>query len=265
MPDSLAFEDFLHPRPATSGLDAICKLQHFSIITYAVDPSRFKRLFPPRFKLDTVTIDGHEKGLVSIVPFVEVDFTSAVIPFPNFTMGQTDYRVYIIDRATGERCVWSLGTILDSWTLAVPRHLWKLPWHHGSITFECDFDTKTSCYTKYSMRTKAEWAPARVELTQKPEQDLELPGFPDTETGLVYLTHPLAGFHHRRDGRLGTYRVWHKRLKVRPASLLSANFGLLTRMGLVTDNEQKNPHSILVEPINEITIYLPPSVINSEI
>lgn len=262
MPDSLTFEDLLNPRPAASGLDAICKLQHFSIITYAVAASRLNGLLPSRFTLDTITIDGDEKGLVSVVPFVAVDFTSAVIPFPSFTMGQTDYRVYIVDRVTGDRCVWSLGTILDSWTLIVPRYLWRLPWHHGTVSFDCNFNAINRCYTRYSMRTESEWAPSSVELVQQPEQDLELPGFPDAETGLIHLTHPLAGFYHRRDGRLGTYRAWHKRFEVRPASLISANFGLLSRMGLVTDEEQKNPHSSLVEPINEITIYLPPSIIN---
>lgn len=265
MQTTLKFDDFLHSRPSPSGIDVTCKLQHFSIITYAVDPSRFDGLFPPRFKLDTVIIDGHEKGLVSVVPFIDVDFTSAVFPFPNFTMGQTNYRVYIIDKNTGERCVWFIGTTLDSWTLVVPRHLWKLPWHHGSVNFETNFDASTNCYTKYSMRTDAQWAPASVELTQRAEQSIELPGFPNTETGLIYLTHPLAGFYYRRDGVLGTYRVWHKRLNVRPATLVSASFGLLHKMGIVMENEQKNPHSVLVEPLNEFTIYLPPTVICSEI
>ena len=96
------------------------------------------------------------------------------------------------------------------------------------------------------------------------DMPLNLSGFPDNETGLVYLTHPLAGFYYRRDQKLGTYRVWHKQLLVRPAQLLSANFGLLSRMNLVAPEEQQAPHSVLVQPVNEFTIYLPPSVINSE-
>jgi hypothetical protein len=82
-----------------------------------------------------------------------------------------------------------------------------------------------------------------------------------TETGLVYLTHPLAGFYHRRDGKLGTYRVWHKQLLVRAANLVSAEFELLNRMGWVTEAEQQLPHSVLIEPLNEFTIYLPPKIV----
>ncbi|MTI11524.1 DUF2071 domain-containing protein, partial [Sansalvadorimonas verongulae] len=42
-------------------------------------------------------------------------------------------------------------------------------------------------------------------------------------------------------------------------------FGLLSNMGLVTLDEQQNPHSVLVEPMNEFIIYLPPKVITNGI
>jgi|TARA_B110000438_G_scaffold278240_1_gene301590 hypothetical protein len=259
--DLLKLNDYLHSRPSPKGLDVLCKLQHFAIITYAVDPARFDGLFPERFKLDCVEINGVEKALISVVPFIDVDFTSAVYPFPKFTMGQTNYRIYIIDKQTNERCVWFLGTTLDSWALAVPRLLWNLPWYSGEVKFDCDFDESQKIYRKYKMTTDATWAPASVELSQEKDASIELAGFPDTETGLVYLTHPLAGFYHRRDGVLGTYRVWHKQLKVSSANLKSASFGLLSRLGLVTQEEQQVAHSVLIEPINEFTIYLPPKVV----
>lgn len=261
MKDRLKFKDALHIRPKPSGIDVSCKLQHFAIITYAVSPSRFAGLLPERFKLDIVEINGEERGLISVVPFVDVDFTSAAYPFPKFTMGQTNYRIYIRDQHTGERCVWFLGTTLDSWTLFIPRYLWNLPWHPGKVHFDCDFDQANGRYKSYYMHTAATWAPAEVKLTQPDDLTLQLDGFPDLETGLVYLTHPLTGFYYRRDGRLGTYRVWHDRLQVAPAKLVSADFGLLGRMGVVTLDEQQNPHSVLLEPINEFTIYLPPKVL----
>ena len=237
------------------GIDVLCKLKHFAIITYAVSPSRFNGLFPGRFKLDTVKIDGEYKALISVVPFIDVDFTSAVYPFPKFTMGQTNYRIYIIDTETNERCVWFLGTTLDSWALAVPQLAWNLPWYSGNVTFNCDFDSSKSIYHRYHMITEADWAPAEVELKQVAGEQITLPGFPDTETGLVYLTHPLAGFYHRRDKQLGTYRVWHKKLGVTSAQLQYADFGLLSRLGYVTREEQQTQHSVLVEPINEFTIF----------
>lgn len=243
------------------GVDVLCKLKHFAIISYTVDPRRLSPIIPKRFELDTVQIHGEERALLSVVPFIDVDFTSAVYPFPKFRMGQTNYRVYIIDRQTGERAVWFLGTTLDSWTIAIPHFLWRLPWYSGKVTFDCDFDSNSDLYRRYYMKTEARWAPAEVELVQQPEQKLVFPGFPDEETALVYLTHPLRGFYHRRDGKLGTYRVWHDRLWMRGAQLKTAYFGLLERLNLVTHAEQQHPHSVLVEPINEFTIYLPPQII----
>ncbi|MDQ7049598.1 MAG: DUF2071 domain-containing protein [Enterobacterales bacterium] len=201
-------------------------------------------------------------GLISVVPFVDVNFTSAVFPFPKFTMGQTNYRIYIIDTETGERCVWFLGTTLDSWTLAVPRYLWNLPWHAGKVSFNCSLNKTTGLYDKYQMETQSSWAEASVRLVQSKNDSFDFPGFPDTESALVYLTHPLAGFYNRRDRKLGTYRVWHKELEVKPAKLQSAKLKLLSDLGIVKESEQNSPYSVLIEPINEFTIYLPPTVIN---
>lgn len=256
-----SFEDYLHERPKPTGIDVICGLKHFSIITYAVPIDRFDGILPDRFEIDAVDIDGEKKGLISVVPFIDVDFTSAVYAFPKFTMPQTNYRIYIVDKQTGERCVWFLGTTLDSWTLAVPRYLWNLPWHEAQVKFDCQFNEVTGLYTKYEMNAQSNWAQAEVSLVQTGKEALSFAGFPDTESALLYITHPLAGFYHRRDGRLGTYRVWHKRLEVKPATLLSANFKLLSDLNIVPVSEQGNPYSVLVEPLNEFTIYLPPKIV----
>ncbi|WP_422917938.1 DUF2071 domain-containing protein [Shewanella algae] len=260
MQGNLVFKDYMYKRPDPKGIDVLCKLQHFSIITYAVDPNRFQGLFPDRFELDLVDIDGQPRALISVVPFIDVDFTSAVYPFPKFRMGQTNYRIYIVDALTGEKCVWFIGTTLDSWTIVVPRYVWNLPWYPGKVDFDCEINS-SGLYTNYQMKTESHWAKASVHLVQEDSAELELPGFPDTETGLVYLTHPLAGFYHRRDGKLGTYRVWHDRLRVKAGQLLNAEFALLDNMGLVTHDEQQSPHSVLIEPVNEFTIYLPPKIV----
>ncbi len=256
----LKFEDFLHPRPQPTGIDVQCKLQHFALITYALDPERFAQIIPPRFKLDTIQYQGKEQALMSVVPFIDVDFTSAVYPFPKFSMGQTNYRVYVIDQQTQERCVWFLGTTLDSWTLIVPRLLWQLPWHAAVFNFDCQQDAE-GYYQHYKMQTQSAWANAELELRQSKQDAWQYTGFPDLESYLVFLTHPLAGFYHRRDEQLGTYRVWHDQLQLKPAQLLHAKFDLLDRLNLVSFEDQLNPYSVLIEPMNEFTIYLPPQVI----
>ncbi|CAM4349313.1 DUF2071 domain-containing protein [Acinetobacter pragensis] len=256
----LKFQDFLHPRPQPKGIDVQCKLQHFALITYAIEPARFQDIIPARFQLDTIQYQGAEKALMSVVPFIDVDFTSAVYPFPKFTMGQTNYRVYVIDQKTQERCVWFIGTTLDSWTLIVPRYLWQLPWHAANFEFDCQ-QNASGLYQQYKMQTRSEWAGAELHLTQSEEDAWQYQGFPDLESYQVFLTHPLAGFYHRRDGQLGTYRVWHDRLQPKPAQLHHARFELLARMNLVSFEDQLKPYSVLIEPINAFTIYLPPAIL----
>jgi len=50
-------------------------------------------------------------------------------------------------------------------------------------------------------------------------------------------------------------------LEVEPVKLKSASFKLLSDLGIVDKSEQLKPYRVLVEPINEFTIYLPPTVV----
>lgn len=110
------------------------------------------------------------------------------------------------------------------------------------------------------MHSASAWGSAELSLRQPVQQAPTYPGFADEETALFCLTHPLVGFYHRlRDRRLGAYRVWHDRLAVQPAELLSARFALFDRLGLVNYARQQFPHSVLVQPINDFTVYLPPT------
>lgn len=241
-------------------LDAITTLRHFSIITYAVPPQRLRALVDPRFDLDCIDVDGVECALLSVVPFEDQEFRAAAWPSPRWKFGQTNYRIYVRDRKTGVRAVWFLGTTLGSWTVALPRYLWKLPWHFGRFAIEC-VDDERGRYSRYAITTDSAWAPAELELVHEPDRPLSLVGFPDTETALTVLTHPLDGFYSRRDGRLGSYSVWHERLHPTPGKVVHARFGLLDRLGVVPFSEQLAPYSVLIVPRTEFLVRLPPRAV----
>lgn len=256
----LRFADLWVPRPPVSGINVQCQLKHFAIVSYVICPTLIRSMIPDRFQLDTVWIDGKEQALVSAVPFLNVNFRLAAHPSPRLEMGQVDYRTYIIDQHTGERAVWFFGTTLDSWTLPLPRLVWQQPWHAGRTRFDCSLDASGQHYRRYHMHTASAWGSAELTLRQAPDQPTRLPGFADEETALFFLTHPLVGFYHRRrDGHLGAYRVWHDRLQVHSAELISARFALFDRLGLVSYAEQQQPHSVLVQPLTDFTVYLPPT------
>lgn len=246
-------------RPPLSGIDVVSGLEHFAIITYAVPPGRLRPHVDDRFELDCIAgSDGEPNALVSMVPFLDSDFHFARVPWPKFEFGQTNYRAYVIDRETGKRLVWFFGTTLASWTVNVPRHLWKLPWHPARTRFSCIYDDAAGRYLRYRMATRSKWAPVRLELEDSGTRPTAPEGFPDLETAAVTLTHPLDGAFYRRDGALGSYRIWHDRLQLTAGRVVQAQIGLFDDLGLVPFAEQTAPYSVLIQHRTEFTIYLPP-------
>lgn len=258
--DALVFTPAMLQRPTAAGIDAVTTLRHFAIVTYAVPAARLRPVVDARFDLDCIDVDGDPHGLLSVVPFEDQDFRGAALRSPRGRFGQTNYRIYIRERGTGARAVWFLGTTLGSWLVCVPRFLWRLPWYHGRFAMTCEQDG-SGRYTAYRMVTRSRWAPAELELVHEPDAALVLPGFPDLETGLVVLTHPLTGYYHRRDGRLGSYAIWHDRLTPTMGRVKTARFGLLDRLGLVSFAEQGTPHSVLMQAETEFLVRLPPRAV----
>ena len=263
--EPLTFSNELLSRRPPRGIDVDTTLSHFAIITILVEPEIARRHLHARFELDLIEINGQEWALVSVVPFVDQDFRFTRIPWLKWRFGQTNYRMYAKDTETGEHIAWFFGTSLNSWTVSVPRFLWKLPWHRARIEFDCVFDNSLQRYTTYRMQTTNSWADVEVDLTDTGEPPTELTGFDDLESGLVLLTHPRKGYFYRRDGHLGSYSIWHDRLQTTVGSVQSARFDLLTELGLVEPGEALHVHSVLMQYQTEFTIYLPPHRVESTI
>lgn len=257
----LRFNSELLTKPPTSGLNVETKLAHFAIVTYMVDPAALRPHVDERFDLVTIVVDGNEKALVSVVPFLDQDFHFVLCPWPKSRFGQTNYRAYVIDSKTGEHVAWFFGTSLASFSVVVPRFAWRLPWHRARIRFDVQYDQHRGRYEKYRMETTSNWAPAQLALDDSGIAPDKLIGFPDLESGLVLLTHPLRGYYHRQDGRLGSYSIWHDRLQTTSGRATMASFPLLQGLGLVDDGDLTAIHSVLIQPEAEFTIYLPPKVV----
>lgn len=239
--------------------DVTTQLAHFAIVSYAVPVGRVRPHVHHRFQLDSFYNErGQEVVWVSMVPFEDLDFAFVALPHWTFRFGQTNYRTYVIDRQTGERKVWFFGTSLASPVVAIPRHLWQLPWHYGRIHFDCLYDPQQARYLRYRMRTRSTWAEVHLELTDTGQAVTALDGFDDLETALVRLTHPMLGVYYREDGCLGGYHIWHDRLNCTVGHVRSAKIALFDRLGLVPYAEQLQPHSVLIQRTTQFAIYLPP-------
>jgi uncharacterized protein YqjF (DUF2071 family) len=257
--EDLRFTPSLLRRPIPHGLAVETTLHHMVSVTYAVDPEKLRRHLHRRFEPDCISLDGRgPTALVSVVTFLDRDFRFVACPWPTSTFGQTNYRAYVTDSETGEHVAWFFGTCLDSISVAIPRHLWQLPWHRARLDFKCPYDEGTACYTSFAVATRSAWAPADLVVADSGQSPRRLEGFTNLESGLVVLTHPLRGYFFRRDGALGTYNVWHDRLETTEGSILKARYPLLQRLGLVQEDTTHCVHSVLLQRSVDFTIYLPP-------
>ena len=87
---------------------------------------------------------------------------------------------------------------------------------------------------------------------------MALPGFTCLEPALVVLTHALEGYYFRRDNRLGSYRIWHDRMRMTEGRVTRARYPLLADLGLVPLGDTRNVHSVLIQREIPFTVYLPP-------
>lgn len=243
-------------RPSTGMRDATTDLLDFAIITWAIDPAALAEHLPDGLWPDTYTLDdGREVAFISAVPFRDHGFHFKFAPFYKIAMGQTNYRAYVKD-ANGARAVWFFGTTLTGFWVRVPRDLWKLPWESATM----DFDVKWSGaqLVHYKLIAHSDWAPAVLELTGTHAPMGRLDGFANEEETGVVLTHPLTGYYYRRDGEVGSYRVWHDQLELKRARVIEAKFPLFERLGLI---DHTTPvHSALVQPVTQFIVFLPPVI-----
>jgi uncharacterized protein YqjF (DUF2071 family) len=265
--ESASIEDFALPAITVSApanpkfLDVTTELRHFALVTYAVDPQKLSALLPQGFEAEIFTLnDGRRCSFVSAAMFHDFGFRPAFCPWPQFSFEQTNYRAYV--RRGDEHCVWFFGTALNTPLVVIPHHFWRLPWHHAAIKISASW--QEDICTSYHYVASGKWGNAETVMKGTEEPSGRLDGFGDDEETALILTHPLTGYFRRTDGRLGTYRVWHDRLRMNRAIVEKARFEVFEQLGLIDccdDDFGAKPHSALIQRSTEFFIYLPPSLV----
>jgi hypothetical protein len=243
-------------------IDIQSKLKHFALINYALPKSRLEPYIPNgRFEIPEFTIAGQQMALMSAVPFVDVDFHfMRLFPFLKFHFGQTNYRVYVIDKKSQEHAVWFFGTTLGSPLVYGARSIWRIPWHYARYQIDCHYDSQINRYTTYSYAINSEWGDATIELEDSGEPVSLVEGFASSEEMKLILTHPIDGYFYRLDNKVGGYSVWHEEIPVTTGNARNLYFSLYERLGLLSREEMQHPHSIFICPDTDFKIYMPPKV-----
>jgi len=251
--DKTILQQRLNKRP--SGLlDIRSDLLHFALINYAVPKNCLEPYIPSeRFEILEFDVDGRQQAMLSVVSFVDADFCFyRLFPWFKFYFPQTNHRLYVIDKATGEPVVWFFGTTLGSRVVHLARTLWRIPWFGARYHVDCLFDEIAGRYKTYQMQIKSDWCAAQIEIedTGKP---VEL-----SDDERLILTHPMDGYFYRLDGRVGGYAVWHELIPLTAGKPRQLYFSLYEKLGIMTKEEMQKPTSIFLCPRTPFEIYMPP-------
>jgi hypothetical protein len=252
----------LQPRIAhrRSGLiDIRSDLLHFALITYALPAERLRPHIHPRFDIPTFPVNGQQSALMSAVPFLDDDFHFyRLAPFLKWKFAQTNYRVYVVDRETGEHCVWFFGTTLGSWIVYLARWLWRIPWHDARYEVDCRYNPQRKAYDEFKFTHQSPWSSAEIDLEDTGESMPLTPGFSSLDEQTLILTHPVTGYFYRLNKKLGSYSVWHEEIPLTMGKAKHLYFSLYERLGLLTREEMQKPHSVLICPKIMFEVHLPP-------
>ncbi|MEQ2006834.1 MAG: DUF2071 domain-containing protein [Limisphaerales bacterium] len=240
--------------------DVRSRLAHFALVNYALPKGRLAPHIPEdRFEIAEFDIGGRRLAMMSAVPFVDLDFHfPRLAAFAKFRFAQTNYRVYVNDRRTGEPCAWFFGTTLGSPVVNIPRLLWRLPWHFARYRVDCAHNAVKSRYNSFRITADSKWGPAEVELEDTGAPVSVCEGFQSPEEVALVLTHPVDGYFRREDGQLGHYSIWHQQMRLTVARPQRLWFGLFERLKLLSTEEMGRPHSVFLCPEVEFLIHLPP-------
>lgn len=259
----------------SSLIDVRSDLLHFALITYALPAERLRPHIPARFDIPTFLINDEPRALMSAVPFLDADFHFyRLAPFVKWRFAQTNYRVYVVDRETGEHCVWFFGTTLGSWVVQLARTLWRIPWHFARYEVDCLYNPTRRAYDRYHFSKTSPWASAEIELEDTGAPMTLTPGFSSLDEQILILTHPIIGYFYRlsdlhqlsseteflvsKPALVGTYSVWHEEIPLTVGKARHLYFSLYERLGLLSREEMKNPHSVLICPRTTFEVHLPP-------
>ena len=244
-------------------IDVLSKLKHFALINYALPKSRLEPHIPTsRFEIPEFTIGGRRLAMMSAVPFFDEDFHFIrLFPFLKFSFGQTNYRVYAIDKRSGGHVVWFFGTTLGSPVVDFAKGMWGIPWHYARYRIECNYDSQRNPYSAYQYTINSKWCDAQIELEDSGEPVSTVEGFASLDEMKLILTHPVDGFFYRSDKKVGGYSVWHEEIPLTAGRAHNLYFSLYEELGLLSRDEMQHSHSVFICPETEFKVFLPPKVI----
>jgi len=232
--------------------NATTLLKDFAIVTYLVEVEKLKKHIPIEFEIVTIEVNGKKMGIMSAVPFLDKDFhIKKFFPFIKFQFYQTNYRVYVKEKSTGEHIAWFFGTNLGSVIVNIPRVLWRIPWHYAKYK-------DTGKNENYKLNIASKFNSGDIEFTKTNQQIELIEGFESMTEMMLILTHPIKGAYYKLNGEIGTYKIAHPKMELKLGQAKQLYFSLYEKLELLTKDEMNKPFAIFYLNDIRFDIELPP-------
>jgi uncharacterized protein YqjF (DUF2071 family) len=222
-------------------------------LSYVIPEERLRPDVPDSIHIAT---PSPGKAVISAVFFCSKNVTASLFPFIHFAYDQANLRTYVIDPITGRTAVFFLKSAITSRLIAAITNLLKIPWQALSMRIDTGHNDE-HLFTRYA--AKGHWeGPFNIILKENRASGMTPALFQTLQEEMHFLTGPAVGFYNTSGGLI-RFEVKHSEIKPATGAISAINFPMLMTSGLVTDDELRNPQSVLIAPDGHFTVYMPPT------
>jgi hypothetical protein len=232
------------------------RLRPYVLITYLVPPDRLGPHLPSELELRTLHLnDGSERALISIFCGQARWIRAWGLPVPEdlWRYLQVNIRTYIIRQ--GEDGIFFfrsfIGSKLAAWAA---QRVMGFPAQHAGIDLDVVWKQEQNAVHRLRLQVNEDLdiMVAGESTTLQPYE-----GFPDADTALRILTHPLIGFFRRPDGELGALATQHPRVSPSSGQLVKARLPWMLRQGFLEASEIAHPYAVMIAPSADFDLLVP--------
>ena len=223
-----------------NSISAEVTLRHLAFVTYSVPAQRVRPHLPRDFLLETFTdARGRERALISTGCFLNEDLRWSLVPKLSMNYHQITFRTYV---RYGDRVgAYFFGTDVGSGPAYMLQRSFARNVAWATIHLKTAH-TKDG-YDRYSCRVRSVHGETRFKLKARhrlSEQD---------EKALAQnITYRLHGFFESSARMQADQFVQHKRMTPYSGELVAGRFEFWERMGILTQEESLDAHSVLIQP-----------------
>jgi len=224
-------------------------VENILYLFYLVPASRLRPLIPD--PLSMLTVNDHV--FLSVVTFHCAGVRLTALPYPRFAYDQINIRTYVKDPMTGKDGAYFFRSAINSYSVTFLTHALKLPWKTAPFHIEAVYDKRNRCK---NYRLTGDWN-GRTSI-EASEEDTPLR---TDVTPPRLLTGPLIGFY-LLDHKILRFEVKHPEEQTRSCRIIEIRFPLLSKSGLLTEDEIKQPNCAFLAKRIDFRTYLPPRIIS---